>query len=137
MTDTRILLGYQLEPVFLDEKWSLDAADQLLAYDPRAVQLVRVEFEPEDRIVITYHTDLGFPEQPIIGRASRRPERTFVIPKWVAPEKRTPTLAETCAARLIDQNDEPDFMGGNYSERMNYWRDKAIYVARRLRGEEA
>lgn len=40
---------------------------------------------------------------------------------------------EAAAARLIDQSDEPSWMGGNYPARMNYWRDKAIEVANRLR----
>ena len=40
---------------------------------------------------------------------------------------------EAAAARLIDQSDEPSWLGGNYPARMNYWRDKAIEVANRLR----
>lgn len=39
---------------------------------------------------------------------------------------------EQIAARLIDQSDEPDWTGGNYSERMNYWRDKAVVCSNRL-----
>lgn len=35
------------------------------------------------------------------------------------------------AERLIDQQDEPDEWT-NYGTRMNYWRDKAIHVARDL-----
>lgn len=49
---------------------------------------------------------------------------------------------EALGARLIDQSDEP-WPGGSYSDRMNYWRDKAITVARdlqiaalRARGEQ-
>lgn len=40
------------------------------------------------------------------------------------------------ADRLIDQSDEPDFSNGNYANRMNYWRDKAIYAANALNGGE-
>lgn len=40
---------------------------------------------------------------------------------------------EAAAARLIDQSDEPSWIAGNYSARMNYWRDKAIEVADSLR----
>lgn len=48
------------------------------------------------------------------------------------PTNDAPVTVEQIAARLIDQSDEPDWTGGNYSERMNYWRDKAIDCSNRL-----
>jgi len=47
-------------------------------------------------------------------------------------------LVETCtsaAERLVNQEDEPDWSFGNYANRMNYWRDKAIEVSRALRAD--
>lgn len=37
------------------------------------------------------------------------------------------------ADALVSQEDEPCWLNGNYAERMNYWRDKAIKAAAHLR----
>jgi hypothetical protein len=45
-----------------------------------------------------------------------------------------PATVEAIAGCLVDQQDEPCWTinGGNYSARMNYWRDKAINCSNAL-----
>jgi hypothetical protein len=52
--------------------------------------------------------------------------REALLPEPVDP-------IEAIARRLIDQQDEPCFLGGNDAKRLHYWRDKAIAAANDLR----
>lgn len=61
----------------VDREWAEDLARQIMAYDPLIKTLVDFEFEPGDRIVVTYRCH---------GKSDAK--RTFVVARWVAPEKR-------------------------------------------------